>query len=168
MAYKCLRRWNIQQRDCTGFSPVSLFIAAVCKPPLSRAKIGRILEMRGVWHFFMREKETFFTLFNPIPSEVITRKARKRKEEGELLKIKCRLVFRKFDPLFFFADRRGKHQLYTPPQKEIIRNTYPTEHLEFDRRNYQKEGVGSRSNVKRKDLDLHSYLFQKKWTLVLQ
>ncbi|MEE0804288.1 MAG: hypothetical protein U0L77_02540, partial [Prevotellamassilia sp.] len=62
----------------------------------------------------------------------------------------------------FFSDRRGNHQLLTPSQKEIIRNTYPTEHLEFDRRNYQKEGVGNRSNVKRKDLDLHSYLFPKK------
>ena len=115
----------------------------------------------------MREKETFLTLFNPIPSEVIKRKARKRKEDGEMLKIKCRFLFRKFDHLKIVADRRGNHLPLTPSQKEIIRNTYPTERLEFDRRNYQKEGVGRRSNVKRKDLDLHSYLFPKKWTHIL-
>ena len=67
----------------------------------------------------------------------------------------------------FFADRKGNHQLLTPSQKEIIRNTSPIEYVAFDRRNYQKEGVGSRSNVKRKDLDLHSYLFPKKWTHIL-
>lgn len=51
--------------------------------------------------------------------------------------------------------------LLAPSQKEKIRNTSPIEHVAFDQRNYQKEGVGSRSNVKRKDLDLHSYLFLK-------
>ena len=61
----------------------------------------------------------------------------------------------------FFSDRRGNHQLLAPSQKEKIRNTSPIEHVAFDQRNYQKEGVGSRSNTKRKDLDLHSYLFQK-------
>ena len=84
-----------------------------------------------------------------------------QKEDGELLKIKCRFLFRKFDHLIFFADRRGNHQLLVPSQKEKIRNTSPIEHVAFDQRNYQKEGVGNRSNVKRKDLDLHSYLFQK-------
>ena len=35
MAYLILRQKNIQQRDCTGFSPVSLFIASLkATPPL--------------------------------------------------------------------------------------------------------------------------------------
>ena len=91
-----------------------------------------------------------------------------QKEDRELLKTKCRLnetkcrfVFRKFDPLKIVADRRGNHMLLAPSQKEKIRNTSPIEHVAFDQRNYQKEGVGSRSNTKRKDLDFHSHLFLK-------
>ena len=83
------------------------------------------------------------------------------KLSADLFELSADLFLESLTPLKIVADRRGNHLLLTPSQKGIIRNTYPTEHLEFDRRNYQKEGVGGRSNVKRKDLDFHSHLFQK-------
>ena len=103
----CLPQRNIQQRACTGFSPVSLFIAAVCKPPLSGAKIGRILELRSEISFFIPATVKFTSRLRLRLSArkrkwSKMRKGRweERKTHSELFQIKCRFVFTKCRIIF--------------------------------------------------------------------